>query len=194
MRTLERAEGGLGLGLTVVRRLVELGTRGTVVASSMGIGRGAAFAVELPLPSTAERASAPAAGSQRSVGPLRILLVEDNDDNRELTRLLLELEGHAVSSVGNGESGVDAILAELPDVALVDIGLPGIDGFEVARRIRTSPGAVATLLVALTGYGTPEDRRRALAAGFDAFLVKPFDLALFETCVVTALSTRDGTA
>ena len=189
MRTLERAEGGLGLGLTVVRRLVTL-HGGSVVASSEGVGRGAAFHVILPAPSGVERRSGMGANNGEGITPLRIVVVEDNDDNRELTRLLLDFEGHAVIATGDGETGVQTILDTRPDVALVDIGLPGIDGFEVARRVLASASQPPTLLVALTGYGTPEDRERALDAGFDAFLVKPFDLGAFAGAVVTSLARR----
>jgi CheY-like chemotaxis protein len=122
----------------------------------------------------------PAATETTPTPPRRIVVVEDNVDNRELMQLLLGLKGHAVSAVGDGEAGVAAILGEAPEVAIVDIGLPGIDGYEVARRVRGAAPPQAPLLVAVTGYGTPEDRQHALATGFDAFMVKPFDIEAFD--------------
>ena len=176
-RTLERAQGGLGLGLTVVRRLVAL-HGGSIQVESPGPGGGATFRVGLPAAPIAQRD--PAAPGLPPLPPRRVVIVEDNADNRELMQLLLGLKGHAVSAVGDGEAGVAAILGESPDVAIVDIGLPGIDGYEVARRVRGAAPAQSPLLVAVTGYGTPEDRQQALATGFDAFMVKPFDVEIFE--------------
>ncbi len=181
-RTLERAQGGLGLGLTVVRRLVSL-HGGTIGAESAGLRQGATFRLSLPAANATQRAGAPPPLLAEASPPLRIVVVEDNADNRELMQLLLGLNGHAVSTVGDGEAGVAAILRESPQVAIVDIGLPGIDGYEVARRVRAAPSRPPVLLVAVTGYGTPEDRRHALATGFDGFLVKPFDIEAFERLV-----------
>ena len=176
-RTLERAQGGLGLGLTVVRRLVAL-HGGSIRVDSPGPGGGATFRVGLPAAPVGQRDTA--APATPSTPRRRIVIVEDNADNRELMQLLLGLKGHSVSAVGDGEAGVAAILGEAPEVAIVDIGLPGIDGYEVARRVRRAAPAQAPLLVAVTGYGTPEDRQQALATGFDAFMVKPFDVEAFE--------------
>ena len=176
-RTLERAQGGLGLGLTVVRRLVAL-HGGSIRAESPGPGGGATFSVGLP--------SAPvgrAKASCRRSRPRRrgaSSLVEDNVDNRELMQLLLGLKGHAVTPSATARPAWRRILGEAPEVAIVDIGLPGIDGYEVARRIRHAAPAPPPLLVAVTGYGTPEDRQLALSTGFDAFMVKPFDIDAFE--------------
>src|SRR5262249_19974767 len=166
-RTLDRAEGGLGLGLTLVRRLGEQ-HGGTIAARSAGPGCGSEFVVSLPLSSDA--APAVVAGRERqaagaAVGPLRILLVEDNEDARDALRALLEVSGHRVEVAADGPSGIELARQVRPDVTLVDIGLPGIDGYEVARTLRAERGD-ALRLVALTGYGQPEDRRRALDAGF----------------------------
>jgi signal transduction histidine kinase/CheY-like chemotaxis protein len=180
-RTLDRAQGGLGLGLTVVRRLVEL-HGGTVTAASEGADRGATFTVRLPaLQAHAQAAKHEALASE--LPPLDVVVVEDNADNREVVASLLRMRGHRVTSVEDGMRGVETILAGRYDVALIDIGLPGWDGYEVVRRVRAAPGGSAVLLVALTGYGRDEDRTRAAAAGFDAFLVKPFDIARFERVV-----------
>ena len=177
----KRSEGGLGLGLPLVRSLVEL-HGGTVEARSRGRGLGSEFVVRLPLhPLGAEAAaSSPAEKpfeSRSAADPafLRILVVEDNHDGRESLRDLLELWGHEVETAANGPDGVDAALTSLPDVALIDIGLPGLDGNEVAQRIRAVLDGDTMVLIAMTGYGQPEDRRRALQAGFDAYLVKPVD-------------------
>jgi signal transduction histidine kinase/CheY-like chemotaxis protein len=188
-RTLERAQGGLGLGLTVVRRLVAL-HGGSIVAESAGMGRGASFRMRLPqaTPDDRDVAQLPAAPP---LAPMRIVIVEDNEDNREGLSLLLSLQGHAVvAAVGDGDSGAEAILREAPDVAIVDLGLPVLDGFGVATRVRAAPGGGRPLLFALTGYGAPEDRQRALAAGFDGFFIKPFDFADFASAVATAMDKR----
>ncbi len=113
-----------------------------------------------------------------------ILIVEDNDDAREALRMLLELDGHAVEAAAEGMQALDIARGKDPDVALIDIGLPGIDGYEVARRIRAS-GSRRPLLIALTGYGQPKDRRRATEAGFDSMLVKPVDPAALSELLAT---------
>jgi len=170
-RSLERSAGGLGIGLTLVRQLAQL-HGGTVEASSAGPGRGSTFTVRLPIiagpPDTDDTAGPAAAGPAR-----RVLVIEDNDDAREMLRNVLVLLGHEVHEAHDGASGIEQARRVRPDAALIDIGLPGIDGYEVARRIRSElPGA---RLAAVTGYGQPEDRERALAAGFDEHLVKPVD-------------------
>jgi CheY-like chemotaxis protein len=116
--------------------------------------------------------------------PRSILIIEDNADARDALRLLLELDGHVVDAAGEGAEGVQIAQAKDPDIALVDIGLPGLDGYEVARRLRAS-GSRRPVLVALTGYGQPEDRRRAVEAGFDALLVKPVDPSMLASLLTT---------
>jgi signal transduction histidine kinase/CheY-like chemotaxis protein len=171
---LERRQGGLGIGLAIVQRLVEQ-HGGTVGAQSEGPGRGSIFIVRLPRASRPEHeayadepAAAPTAHPRR-----RILVAEDNDDAREVLRALLESVGHLVYVAKTGEAAIDEAVQHRPDVVLLDIGLPGLDGYDVARRIRYLGGTMR--LIALTGYGQPEDRRRSEAAGFDAHLVKPVD-------------------
>jgi two-component system CheB/CheR fusion protein len=172
-RTPDRAQGGLGIGLTVARRLVEL-HGGRIDVSSGGLGRGTEFVVTLPaLPAMTEEARPaipPDAVVQKAA---RVLLVEDNPDAAESLTMLLELLGHRVRSVHDGVAALDAARANVPDVMLVDIGLPGIDGYEVARRVRRDPDLRHVVLVALTGYGREEDKQQAIAAGFDYHLVKP---------------------
>jgi signal transduction histidine kinase/DNA-binding response OmpR family regulator len=161
---------GLGLGLTLVRRLVELHA-GSVEAISAGEGLGSELVVRLP------GSAAPAAPEQTATSstarPRRILIVEDNDDARESLRLLLELDGHQVSAAVSGEDGLHQAQIDDFAIVLVDLGLPGIDGFEVARRLRSTARGAAMRLVAVSGYGQPLDRKRTQAAGFDAHLVKP---------------------
>jgi two-component system, sensor histidine kinase len=116
--------------------------------------------------------------------PRSILIIEDNADARDALRLLLELDGHVVEAAGEGAEGLQIAQANNPDIALVDIGLPGLDGFEVARRLRAGGGR-RPVLVALTGYGQPEDRKRAAEAGFDALLVKPVDPSMLTSLLTT---------
>jgi PAS domain S-box-containing protein len=170
--SLDRAAGGLGIGLTLVRRIVEM-HGGRVEAASAGPGCGSRFTVRLPATTAAP---APVA---RPVVPVndarRVLVVEDNADAREMLCQLVRLLGHEVHEAADGLGAVDQALHLLPDLTLVDIGLPGMDGYEVARRIRAEATGRHLRLVAVTGYGLREDRERALAAGFDEHLVKPVD-------------------
>jgi two-component system, sensor histidine kinase len=169
---LERSRGGLGIGLTLVRRLVEL-HHGSVAAVSAGTGRGTTFVVRLPRIDAPQDALSSADGADATRGGLRVLIVEDNDDAREMMRHLLMLAGHTVRDARDGTLGLAMALEVPPDVAIIDVGLPGLDGFELARRLRTDARGRSMTLIALTGYGQQETRARALEAGFDAFLVKP---------------------
>ena len=173
-RTLDRAEGGLGIGLTLVRRLVEL-HGGRVSAESPGPGLGSTITVELP--ETVPPRAAASAAVAAVASPRRILIVEDSRDSRDMLRLLLEHAGHEVHEAADGPSGVEAVLRVHPDIALVDVGLPGLDGYELARQVRARVRGGTVRLVALTGYGMPDDQRRSREAGFDAHLVKPVDPA-----------------
>lgn len=173
-RTLDRAQGGLGLGLTLVRRLVEL-HHGQIAAASEGVGKGATFSIRLPGIDAPPSAVEPPPIALAPGRPMRVLIVDDNDDGRDMLKMLLRLHGHEVHEARDGPAAVDQIIGVRPDVAIVDIGLPGFDGYEVARRVRRYGNADRVRLVALTGYGQEEDRRQAGEAGFDAFLVKPID-------------------
>jgi signal transduction histidine kinase len=173
---LDRTQGGLGIGLALVQRLVML-HGGTVTAHSDGAGKGSTFTVQLPLaamPGSAGSIHAPLPDGGKGC---RVLLVEDNEDNRQTLAAVLAIYGHRVSEAIDGNEGLEAAMTEVPDVAVVDIGLPGIDGYELARRLRSAPATRHLILIAVTGYGQAEDRARALEAGFDAHLVKPVEPA-----------------
>jgi len=169
-RSLDRTEGGIGLGLALVQSIVTL-HHGRVEAHSAGAGRGSSFVVRFPRVAGEIAAAEPASSTAAANGAKRIVVVEDSSDIRELLVAILELAGHAVSSAEDGPRGLDAILTSTPDIAFVDLGLPGFDGFELARRARAQ-GSTARL-VAVTGYGQYEDRQHAAAAGFDDHLTKP---------------------
>ena len=170
---LDRSAGGLGLGLTLVRQLAAL-HGGSARAESEGPGRGSTFTVRFPAIAPRVQAQRTSAGMGSAAPSRDILIVEDNADARETLRKLLELQGHRVRVAAEGHAALEAVRAAPPDIALVDIGLPGMDGYEIARRVRAGSGRRITL-IALTGYGLPEDRRRTAEAGFDLHLVKPVD-------------------
>jgi signal transduction histidine kinase/ActR/RegA family two-component response regulator len=186
--TLARSQAGLGIGLTMVKRLVEM-HGGTTSVMSEGPGRGAAFEIELPLIAPRRQTPFGMKRTTRPPAPLSILLVDDNQDSCELLALAFENDGHRVRTAHDGAAGLEIALADKFDVAVVDIGLPVIDGYEVARRIRAAENGSSPVLLALTGYGRNEDRDRAIAAGFDAHLVKPIDLAELQR-TVSNLVTR----
>jgi PAS domain S-box-containing protein len=167
---MHRSAGGLGIGLTLSRRLVEM-HGGTMTAASEGHGHGAVFTVRLPVDVAGP--PPPVAISRTEERSRTILIVEDNDDAREALHLLLESVGHRVLTAGDGRHGLDLALHHRPDVVLIDLGLPELDGYEVARAIRRSATGATVKLIAITGYGQAEDLRRSKDAGFDEHVVKP---------------------
>jgi CheY-like chemotaxis protein len=185
-RSLDRVYGGLGIGLTISRRLV-LMHGGRIEAHSAGLGKGSEFVVCLPaLGSGAEdgRRQRQPAGPDGAHAPARVLIVEDNPDAAESLRMLLELLGHRVRVAPDGLAALEAAHASPPEVMLIDIGLPGMDGYELAHRLRADSTLGGLVLVALTGYGRDEDKERSLAAGFDFHLVKPVNVAALESLLV----------
>ena len=197
-RSLSRSRGGLGIGLTLVKRIVEMHD-GTVTARSDGVGRGSEFIVRLP----ARAAEATASRVSRSSRPdaastCRVLVVDDNEDSAGSLRMLLEMVGHEVRTAYDGEAALAAAKDFRPDVAFLDIGLPGLNGYEVAERIRRQAWGRDITLIALTGWGQDSDRRRSKEAGFDRHLVKPVDpTTLLETLSPTTRGnpgTRAGSS
>jgi two-component system, sensor histidine kinase len=169
--SLDRAQGGLGIGLALVRQLATL-HGGTIAADSAGMAQGSIFTVRLPRIPHADPA-APVAEPAAHPQHCRVLIVEDNEDGREMMSIMLSAYDYQVLQAADGLEGLRVATSDKPDVALVDIGLPGLDGFEVARRLRADPATSAIKLIALTGYGQEKDRYRAMQAGFDLYLIKP---------------------
>jgi len=179
--------GGLGIGLDLVRRLTEL-HGGSVRVESDGVGRGARFRVALPLAGARQTVHEPGARPPGRLGQRSVLVVEDDDDTRAVLRYMLETEGATVEAARNGGEGVRAAERLHPEIILCDIGLPDIDGMEVARRLRAAPALAGVRLIALTGYGQAEDVRQALDAGFDAHVTKPVNIDQ----LMVLLAARDG--
>jgi PAS domain S-box-containing protein len=180
-RSLERAQGGLGIGLTLVRRLVEM-HGGTITAESAGEGQGSTFTVRLPVVVHAPDAAEPGLAPADALAPgRRILIVDDNKDSAESLAMLLEITGHRTFVVHDGVAAIAAAEAHRPEVMLLDIGMPRLNGYEVCRRVRQQPWGEEIKIIALTGWGQDEDRRKSQEAGFDGHLVKPVDYnALLE--------------
>ncbi|MDE1181703.1 ATP-binding protein [Paraburkholderia sp.] len=172
---LDRSQGGLGIGLALVRGLVEL-HGGTITAHSEGIGKGSEFTIRLPV-SQASHASGNDAPDEcdSHTAIRRVLVVDDNEDAALSLAMVLELEGHAVQTAGDGAAGLDALVAFAPDVVVLDIGLPNLNGYEVARRIRADTRMTGILLIAVTGWGQQQDKQAAIEAGFDHHFTKPVD-------------------
>jgi signal transduction histidine kinase/FixJ family two-component response regulator len=193
-QSLERAQGGLGIGLTLVKRLVEM-HGGRVEARSEGVGKGSEFIVRLPV-------AAPAGAAQSSVrenrlarhnGSRRILIADDNRDSAESMGMLLQLMGNEVRMVHDGMAAVEEAAVFLPEIVLLDIGMPRMSGYEVARRIRAEPWGADMILVALTGWGQDDDKRRAYDAGFDRHFTKPVNPTVLEELLTEAhASVRSG--
>jgi signal transduction histidine kinase/ActR/RegA family two-component response regulator len=185
---LQRSPAGLGIGLTLVKRIAELHGGRAEVASD-GPGRGSTFTVTLPQIATPQAQRFERDGkSDESVDPCRILLIEDDDDSRESLRELLEQSGHEVYEAIDGPAGVEKALEVQPDVVVIDLGLPGLDGYEVATRIRSASACRATAcratrLIAVTGYAQSEYRTRAEIAGFHGYLVKPVNTAALQKLI-----------
>jgi two-component system CheB/CheR fusion protein len=172
-RSLDRSQGGLGIGLSIVKRLVEM-HQGTVSAASEGIGRGCTFSIRLPRMAVLERVAADCVAP--TAPKRRILVVDDNSDVADSLAMLLRLEGHDVEVAYNAPGTFEAVQRMRPEAVFLDIGLPHMDGYEIARRLRADPAAEQVHLIALTGYGQEHDRERAREAGFGAHLVKPADI------------------
>ena len=190
-RSLNRSQGGLGIGLTVVRSMVEL-HGGTVEARSAGIGQGSEFVVALPRIAHVEPKAEIAAGLASPPVAARILVIEDNVDAADTLAMLLRLSGHEVDVGFDGPSGLDMIEQLRPQIVLCDIGLPGLNGYEIAQRVRERGRVPAPVMIALTGYDGANDRIRALAAGFDHHIAKPTDVAALQHLI--SKNVRHGTS
>jgi CheY-like chemotaxis protein len=184
--SLARSRGGLGIGLTLVQRLVEL-HGGSIDARSAGANQGSEFVVRLPaLARASEEIAPPTPVSVSAAERRRILVVDDNVDSAESMAAILRIEGHDVMTAYDGMAALKAAEEVTPEVVLLDIGLPGLDGYELARRLRARPQTHRALLVAITGYGQSEDVKSAMDAGINCHLVKPVNRAALNAILVSA--------
>jgi signal transduction histidine kinase/ActR/RegA family two-component response regulator len=190
--SLERSRGGLGIGLTLVKSLVDM-HGGSIVATSAGLGHGSEFCVELPVCDNHQSERLISSGAVYRGRPLRVLIADDNIDGAFLLAGLLKRLGQTTEVVHNGLRAIEAISRLPPDVAILDIGMPGLNGYEVADRIRRHPQSKGLYLAALTGWGSDADRRKAIAAGFDTHLVKPVVMAVLVNLLET-VAGRDRVA
>jgi CheY-like chemotaxis protein len=186
--SLERSQGGLGIGLTLVKQLVEMHD-GTVEARSAGEGMGSEFVVRLPIETDESicqnQQPSDSIPSLKLVG--RILVVDDNRDSAESLAALLKLNGNTTRTAFDGLNALELGATFRPDVVLLDIGLPGLNGYDVARKIREQPWGSGIVLIALTGWGKEEDRRRSTEAGFNSHLVKPVEFFQLNTLLANFL-------
>jgi CheY-like chemotaxis protein len=185
-RGLDRREGGLGVGLTLSKHLAEL-SGGALTAASAGVGRGSEFTLALPLVASDERTvdAGQEAASPGAAQTYRIMIVDDNRDAAEALAALLEILGHDATIVNDGREALAAATERTPDLVLLDLGLPGMDGAEVARRMRQMPKLGATRLIACTGYGSGNDTASIYDAGFEQRLVKPVTVADLQRVLAT---------
>lgn len=184
-RTLDRSQGGLGIGLSLVQKLVEL-HGGTVEAHSAGLGQGSAFIVRLPALSSSEESII--AGIETAKQPAqtsRVLVVDDNMDAADMLVMMLQMFGHEVQAAYTGQSALEMAVEYKPDVVLLDIGLPDMNGYEVARHLRQQPQTKDVRLIAMTGYGQDSDRQRSEEAGCEHHLVKPVDPQKLQDLLAT---------
>jgi len=193
-RWIDGMKAGLGVGLALVKSLVEL-HGGTVSASSAGEGKGSQFTVCLPLQAVPPRPAPVAVGSERDKGVAaqRVLIVDDNRDAAQSLAMLVELLGNTASVSFDGPAALAAARSFAPTIALLDLSMPGMNGFEVARRLRAAPGGQHLRLVALSGRSEDEYRRQSEAAGFDAHIAKPVDLATLQAVLAAPGNASPGT-
>ena len=193
-RSADRSQGGLGLGLALVRSIMTMHD-GQVSAHSDGIGKGACFTLTLPLHAErATQARAPHEAARGGAAPVHLMIVDDNVDAARSLAHLLEAKGHHVTVMANAHSALDESLRNPLPLYILDIGLPDIDGYELARRLRAAPGSAGAVLVALTGYGQMHDQHKAFAAGFDHHFVKPIDIAALDRILADAAQSQAGQA
>jgi CheY-like chemotaxis protein len=188
----QRAQGGLGIGLTLVRTLVEM-HGGTVHAASEGVGKGSRFVVRLPLQQASPgQQPAPRAAAWDNVGRLQILVVDDNRDAANTLGMLLTMLGSDVEVAYSGAAALRACETKQPDVVFLDLGMPQMDGYEVARLLRRMPNGDAIRIVALSGWGQERDRSETAAAGFDHHLIKPVDISALQYVLTTLVNANTG--
>jgi signal transduction histidine kinase/ActR/RegA family two-component response regulator len=190
-RSRDQSQGGLGIGLSIVKALVEM-HGGSVEAKSDGEGRGASFVIRIPLVESSQEVSAalPPPDTRRAVQPRRILVVDDNIDSADSLSMLLSACGHTVTKAYTGQGGIEAAISNPPDMAILDIGLPDMSGFDLATRLRGEARTAHTVLVALSGWGQQVDRQRSAHAGFAHHLVKPADPATVLELIQSSASGR----